>query len=351
LSTRAQKLHASRHKGVFYITGGGTGLIEEMMTTPGASRTVLDVRIPYAVKALEEVLGSKPEQACSSRTARAMAMAALQRSLTYSHEPGDVPFGLGCTASLATDRDKKGEHRAHIAIQTVGATWHAYLPLSADRATEEKQLVEALWEGLNHMLTQTHQQPFLRTPAHEDWQGLITGRHAVWATEDHDGKLLFPGSFAPVHHGHMHMMEIAEARLGLTGAFEISIENPDKPLLDYAEIAERLGQFERPAWLTRLPNFEAKATHFPQATFIIGIDTLVRIAAPRYYAGLKGRNRALATLKDHDVRFLVFGREDQGEFMHLEDYDLPQPLLDLCLEVSEEEFRRDVSSSELRGNN
>ncbi|MDA1076481.1 MAG: hypothetical protein O3A63_17245, partial [Proteobacteria bacterium] len=106
--------------------------------------------------------------------------------------------------------------------------------------------------------------------------------------------------------------------------------------------------FEQPVWLTRLPSFVEKALHFPQATFVVGIDTLIRICAPRYYDSITSRDLALAQLADQAVRFLVFGRVDDGEFMHLEHYDLPQKFVDLCSVVTQAEFRADVSSSAIR---
>ena len=65
MTQRARLLHDADWQGVFYLTGGGTSFLEEVLTTAGASRTVLDVRIPYASGALAEMLGAPPEQACS----------------------------------------------------------------------------------------------------------------------------------------------------------------------------------------------------------------------------------------------------------------------------------------------
>ena len=81
------------------------------------------------------------------------------------------------------------------------------------------------------------------------------------------------------------MAEIAQEVLGLPTAMEISILNVDKPALDYLEIDRRLGQFppEQAVWLTRAATFDDKSRLFPGATFVVGVDTLRRIADPRYY--------------------------------------------------------------------
>ena len=45
-------LHRANGRGVLTITGGGTGALGRLLAVPGASRTVLDARIPYRLGAL-----------------------------------------------------------------------------------------------------------------------------------------------------------------------------------------------------------------------------------------------------------------------------------------------------------
>ena len=75
-----QQLHDSPWRGVIHVTGGGTSLLSELLAVPGASRTLLDASIPYANQALADLLGQVPEQASSTMTARALAMAAYHRA-------------------------------------------------------------------------------------------------------------------------------------------------------------------------------------------------------------------------------------------------------------------------------
>ena len=99
MSERARILHSADWQGVFYLTGGGSLLISELLTTPGASASVLEVQVPYAAAALADLLGRAPDRACSDSTARAMAMAAFQRARALGARR---PFGFACTASLAS---------------------------------------------------------------------------------------------------------------------------------------------------------------------------------------------------------------------------------------------------------
>ena len=85
-----------------------------------------------------------------------------------------------------------------------------------------------------------------------------------------------------------------------------------------------------------------------ETVFAVGADTIERIAAPRYYGGVTGRDAALAELRDLGVGFCVFGRLLEGRFQVLDDLQLPALLRSLCMGVSETEFNEPVSSTALR---
>ncbi len=147
------------------------------------------------------------------------------------------------------------------------------------------------------------------------------------------------------------MAEIARRKLRGPAEFEISIVNVDKPPLDYLEIARRLEQFhaEQCVWLSRAATFEEKSAQFPGATFVVGVDTLKRIADVRYYGGAPAACRAaLRRIAERGCRFLVFGRLEGDRFLTLADLDLPSELCEICEGVAEDEFREDVSSTALR---
>ena len=100
--------------------------------------------------------------------------------------------------------------------------------------------------------------------------------------------------------------------------------------------------------ITRAPTFVEKAELFPGATFVVGADTMVRIAEPRYYGGDDRGGTMRDLIARQGCRFLVFGRKVAGRFQSLGDLVLPAALRALCDEVPEAEFREDVSSTELR---
>ena len=198
-SGRATRLHKSPWLGVTFITGGGSGFLAEMLSTPGASATVLEAQVPYATSAMEDLLGRAPEQAVSTHTARQLAMAAYERATKLAPEKGDL-LGLGCTASLGTNRTKKGTHRAHWALQTATRTFTATATYDGDRASEEVQLCDQLWASIMHWLVDPEHTPPQDTVLTHSVQStnfarLLESAPARVNTQPHDGRLLLPGSF------------------------------------------------------------------------------------------------------------------------------------------------------------
>jgi cytidyltransferase-like protein len=358
-----EQIHASPTRIVLAATGGGSRAIADLLEVPGASRTLLEAIVPYAEKAIIAWLGGRPEQFCSSQTARAMAMAAFRRAAQY--EDVNSPLaGVACSAGLASDRPKLGPHRAHVAVQTAARTAAWSLGLEKGRRTraEEEQLVGRMLLSavaaacgidarLDLDLCEGERVEDSQTTAPQAWQDLLLGKVEAVCLRGTATTAIFPGAFNPLHVGHRRMAETAREILGLPVAVELSIVNVDKPPLDYTEIERRVGQFpsEQPVWLTRAATFEEKSRLFPGATFIVGADTLRRIGDPRYYGNDPAACLAAAErIAGRGCRFLVFGRDLGTGLVRLTDLDLPAPLWAICREVPAEVFREDVSSTAIR---
>ena len=278
--------------------------------------------------------------------------------------------GVACTASLASDRPKRGPHRIHVAIQTASATVSRSVELAKGRRprAEEEQIAASLIlnavaeacgldERLEPRLLAEEPIDEHQIVAPRPWQELLAGsvqivRHGPAAGEDvGPRRAVFPGAFHPLHVGHRRMAQIAQERLGVPVEYEISIINVDKPPLDYVEIDRRLAQFtpHQTVWLTRAALFEEKSAIFPGVTFVLGVDTLRRIADRRYHGGdASAWQSAMQRIVERDCRFLVFGREHDGRFIGLDDLELPPNIRDLCQQVPAAEFRMDISSSAIR---
>jgi len=146
-SSLIARIHASPVMVVLVITGGGTQALADLLAVPGASRTLLEALVPYSAKSLVEFLGSPPAQFASVPTAAALAQAAYRRAVLLREDTATPLVGLSCTATLVTDRPKKGDHRAYIGLSTARQTRVYALTLqkgARDRPGEERVVSDLL---------------------------------------------------------------------------------------------------------------------------------------------------------------------------------------------------------------
>lgn len=145
-----EHIHASPTQAVVVVSGGGAQAVAWLLGVPGASRTVLEVTIPYGRRSMVEFLGREPAGYASAETAAEMAEAAYRRALALREAEAPV-IGLACTATIATDRLKRGDHRCAVATCD-GAGSAVYELILAkgkrDRAGEEDVVSRLLLHAL-----------------------------------------------------------------------------------------------------------------------------------------------------------------------------------------------------------
>ena len=370
LRPQIEKIHATPHKAVVAVSGAGTQAVAWLLGVAGASRTVLEALVPYGRESMNSFLGFEPEQSASVQTAKDMARAAYKKAKSQL-EDDSPPVGLACAATIATDRPKRGDHRAYVAAcDEYGNTLYS-LNLHKglrDRAREEelvsRLLVHALMllSGLDSDvelgLTPGDCLEIERTEFLSPLAQLLSGdvgwvvvRNGSMEVEGKAPDALLPGAFSPIHQGHRGLAEAAGKISGAEVGYELSVTNVDKPALEESEILQRLSQFEETesAVLTRAETFFKKARLFPGRTFVVGWDTVIRLVAPRYYGDDNNAMMiALAEMLAAGTRFLVAGREDQGVFKTLDDVPVPQGFHGLFQDIPEDRFREDISSTQLR---
>ena len=136
--------------------------------------------------------------------------------------------GVACTASLASDRPKRGPHRIHVALQTASLTaaWHVQLQKDRRSRAEEERLAGRLLlnvvaeacgvaERLSLDLLEGEQVEESRTQAPPAWQDLLLGKVETVRIGPAGGspKMIMPGAFNPLHDGHRRMMQVAQEML------------------------------------------------------------------------------------------------------------------------------------------
>ncbi len=184
-----------------------------------------------------------------------------------------------------------GAHRVHVAFQTENASAWFHLQLTKDvrpRVAEDQlasrivllAMAEACGLPLQPALLCEQRKSSERRLqlALPEWAQVFLGQRpwtlaqgqlpagtpAEWA--------ILAGSFYPLHAGHVEMARLAGQLLRRPVVLELSLQNADKPPLDYLSLAERL-QTVPNDWavvLTRAATFVEKAHLFPGAVFVVG---------------------------------------------------------------------------------
>ena len=367
-----EKIHASPYRAVVYVTGGAAQALTWLGELPGSSRTLIEAAIPYQQSAVADLLGHTPKKFTSPETARALAEKAYERALGWTNRAEPV-IGIGCTASLATLRPKRGKHRVIVAAREGSHVTTYDLTLSKGKRTRAEEdslasclVIRALADAcglkadVGVKLKRSERVQVKQTASGSAVSLLLAGKIQAVLVQP-DGKMLqnfpaspalLPGAFNPLHEAHRGLAEAASQQLGKEVIFELSVKNVDKPPLGEAEIALRLRQF---AWssslvLTNAATFHEKAELFPGCTFVVGSDTAERIFAEGYYGSRKAMHTALKRIQELGCRFLVAARMHGKVCRTLDDLAVPSEFSALFTTIPEQKFRMDISSSQLRSN-
>lgn len=365
------RLHATPHRAVIAFAGAGSQALAWLHAVGGSSRTVLEATDHYHDASLADALGRRPTRSVAPDVARELALRSLRRarSLTARDDPPGPSFGLGSTATIATDRTKRGEHRAELACaDPLGvASYRLELHKGARERAAEEELVSGLLLraaadasgvlgladpelGADERLTRSFEPAAPVAAFSASPQRVLTlacdGSPQPGAPERPVG--LLSGSFHPVHEGHWRLREAAMRHLERPVLFELPLANAEKDPLALAEARLRAVQFFGRAaiLLSHAPLFVDKATRLPGSVFVVGVDTAARVLEPRFYGGGDAMRAALERIRARECRFLVAGRAAEGAFRTLRDLNVPPDVADLFEELPD--FRVDLSSRGIR---
>ena len=366
------KIHSTPHKLVFEFAGAGSLALAWLHSQGGSSRTVLEATDRYASLSTIELLGKTPDRFVASNTATAMATRAYQRGLRLG--AGAAPIiGIGCTATIATDYNKRGNHGCRIAVvdKTLLLQYSVTFDKGARNRLDEETLVSKI--VLNGIAKASRITPLLPLSLSKDEilavttiessdpiEKLLSGITDIvkvrpdGSMSEHtslSGFAFLSGAFNPLHIGHSELAKAASRMLGRNVLFDLSVQNADKGQISHSEICSLLCQFQWPdeVVLTRKPLFAQKALYFPDAVFVVGYDTALRILQKKYYGDDNTKMLDfLSSFRETGCRFLVAGRHWDGSYHTASNLNIPEGYNELFQELPENMFRVDTSSSLIR---
>ena len=366
------KIHATQHRLVYEFAGAGSLALAWLHSQGGSSKTVLEATDRYASLSTIELLGKTPDRFVASNIATAMATRAYQRGLRLG--AGETPIiGVGCTATIATDYNKRGKHGCRIAVldNTALSQYSITFEKGARNRIDEETLVSkivlngiAKSSGIKSLLPLSlrKKEKIIATniPSFDPIEKLLSGNTDIVKVRS-DGTLsehsklhglaFLSGAFNPFHIGHSELAKAASRMLGRNVLFDLSVQNADKGQISHSEICSLLCQFQWPheVVLTREPLFAQKALYFPNAVFVVGYDTALRILQNKYYGGDSAKVMGfLSSFNKTGCRFLVAGRHWEGSYHTVSDLNIPEQFKGLFDELPENLFRVDTSSSAIR---
>lgn len=360
-------IHSQSRPTVITFAGAGSQALWWLHGIAGSSRTIVEAIDCYSPASMQSHIDYMPARFVSQQTAIDMAKSAYIRAIDLGYT--NQPVGLSCTATIATDRLKKGEHGCWVAlcdgqfVHSYGVILHKGL---RDRVGEEALISEVMIRVLaRHVDVAAHIDLALaddeQLDQHHDiyddtLSQLLVGQHSIveytqstYQARTISNATILSGSFNPLHDGHRALLHTAISVTGKPGSFELSVINVDKPTIPYHVVRQRAIQFNTPSLLlSRAPRFIDKAQLMPGSTFVLGYDTAIRLLDRKYYVN-GNIDDMFRQIANTGCTFLVAGRRMEGQPFQLFDVEsVPTRWRHLFETLDEATFRYDISSSQIR---
>lgn len=332
-------------------TGAGAGLQDMLWSEPGISSVLSGAAFTYHTLESDDFVGFTMGDYCSKENAYYLASSAFIRaaSIGYRQQERDrKSIGLAISASVASEKAHRGDHRIHVAVVSDNfcGHWSLILPkgVGKNQRIQDGMIADIMgldllyysqfkeWVGLT-----SRQWDWVEDPVLEDTTATSV-TEPFWArplfypnqTRSPVGPAtplscvnLFPGNFNPPHYGHEEMAATAESATHNKTICLVNVDNPHKPEISGIDLLRRAAQFRAykgnkyAACFTRgEPLFIDKFRNHPRTRFIVGSDTIRRFLNPKWGPSVA---EILNEMERYDITFLSFDRIVDGKMLKVDD--------------------------------
>lgn len=310
-------------------TGAGAGMQQLLWEVPGSSAYLSGASFPYDQDEQAELLGFMPEHFCSEEAAIDLASAAYMKAYKFN---GKRPVGVGITASVASEKEHRGDHRVHVCVMTNDFVRNVSVILEkgsgATQRHKDGDRVDAL--GF-HMMLETvfdiTESPLVKDVY--DTSKIARERFFLRPFFAANGKRLetmptnkhlsmMPGAYNPPHEGHLGTAQAVMDEYGRSVVFEVTAEPPHKEALTVQQLLQRakLLQGHDRLFTRKEPYYLDKAKSFPGIPMVLGADAMVRMLDPKWGINPVDLFKEFISL---DTKLLVAGRMIDGKFTTCQD--------------------------------
>lgn len=417
----------TKHIWSMVVAGGGNSSLKDVFNQPGASASLRSALIPYSLDSFPTYT-NKSINGCVNidtanilgETSYAKTVESLLKEESLSKDKHNISdilnsniFSIACTATLRSLTPKRGDHRFIVSsvsnidtfiyeftidktedlsrVQEDELTSDTIFLAIGDRSKKPYELLSNKYNPKKTVIIRD--DPFKNLYDSKIKKVLCFSKDINGLTFDNrfncfedinlpENTLVFPGTFNPIHNGHIELVKVALIKLGwdITKpnpliVFDIGCNNADKGFKSIDEIKKIIDQnviILKDSGITNFAFSVSSVSLYSDKSYIYkncyilqGSDTFERVLNTKYYEHSEYKLIfSLTEIFMNGCKLIIGGRLSSpsdstilisdkkfitaSSIINEKGKNIPAKILDTYIELSEEDFRVDLSSSEIK---